>query len=170
MSFKHWSDIIPSTTRRYSSRNANNIPLVRVNNNYLLNTFFPSIITEWNRFDLSICNSTSVNVFKGRLLQIVRPLESSVFTCHNPIGIRYIKRLRLRFSHLHYNKFKHGFVYTFDRLYSCCTAVENTVYHFVHCPNFSTAWNTFLNGIAIVDGSIIDQDEIKLFKLSFVET
>ena len=32
------SDIIPSTTRRYSSGDANNIPLVRVNNNYFMNT------------------------------------------------------------------------------------------------------------------------------------
>ena len=35
---KYLSDIIPSTTRRYSSRNENNIPLVRVNNNYFMNT------------------------------------------------------------------------------------------------------------------------------------
>ena len=33
MSPKYLSDIIPSTTRRYSSRNANNIPLVRANTN-----------------------------------------------------------------------------------------------------------------------------------------
>ena len=43
MSPKYWSDIIPSTTRRYSSRNVNNIPLVRVNKNYFIDTFFPSM-------------------------------------------------------------------------------------------------------------------------------
>ena len=31
-------DINPSTTRRYASQNANNIPLLRVNNNYFMNT------------------------------------------------------------------------------------------------------------------------------------
>ena len=41
MSPKYLSDIIPSITR-YVTRNANNIPLVRVNNNYFMNTFFPS--------------------------------------------------------------------------------------------------------------------------------
>ena len=84
MSPKYLSDIIPGTTRRYSSRNENNIPLVRVNNNYFMNTFFPSTITEWNKLNLSIRNSASLNVFKGRLLQFIRPLENSVFTCHNP--------------------------------------------------------------------------------------
>ena len=69
MSPKYLSNIIPNTTRRYSTRNANKIPLVRVNNNYFMNTFFPSTITEWNKLDLSI----------GRLLQFVRPLENSVY-------------------------------------------------------------------------------------------
>ena len=73
MSPKYLSDIIPSTTRRYSSRNENNIPLVRVNNNYFMNTFFSSTITEWNKLDLSIRNSASLHVFKGRLLRFERP-------------------------------------------------------------------------------------------------
>ena len=37
--------------------------LVRVNNNYFINIFFPSIITEWNKLDLSIRNLTSLNPF-----------------------------------------------------------------------------------------------------------
>ena len=164
MSPKYLSDIIPSTTRRYSSRNENNIPLVRANNNYFMNTFFPSTITEWNKLDLSIRNSASLNVFKGRLLQSVRPLENSVFTCHNPIGIKYLTRLRLGLSHLRYHKFKHGFLDAVVPLCSCSKAIENTVHYFLPCPNFSTARNTFLNEIAIVDRSIIDQDEIKIIQ------
>ena len=75
MSPKYLSDIIPSTTRKYSSRA----------NNYFMNTFFPSTIIEWNKLDLSIRKSSSLNIFKSRLLGFVRPLENSVFTCHNPI-------------------------------------------------------------------------------------
>ena len=164
MSPKYLSDVIPNTTRRYSSRNENNIPLVRVNNNYFMNTFFPSTITEWNKLDLSIRNSASLNVFKVRLLQFVGPLENSVFTCHNPIGIKYLTRLRLGFSHLRYHKFKHGFLDAVDPLCSCSTAIENTDRYFLHCPNFSTARNTSLNEITIVDRSIIDHDEIKIIQ------
>ena len=129
-----------------------------------MNTFFPSTITEWNKLDLRIRNSASLNVFKGRLLQFVRPLENSVFTCHNPIGIKYLTRLRLGLSNLRYHKFKHDFLDTVDPLCSCSTAIENTVHYFLHRPNFSTARNTFLNEIAIVDRSIIDQDEIKIIQ------
>ena len=46
MSPKYLSDIIPSITRRYALRNANNTPLGRDNNNYFMNTF-PSTRTEW---------------------------------------------------------------------------------------------------------------------------
>ena len=63
MSPKYLSDIIPITTRRYASRNANNIPLVRINNNYFMNTFFVPRITEWNKLDQSIQNSTTLNIF-----------------------------------------------------------------------------------------------------------
>ena len=145
MSPKHLSYIIPSTNRRYSSRNANNIPLVRANTNYFMNIFFPSTITEWNKLDLSMRKSTSLNIFKSRLLRFVRPLENSWSTCHNPIGIKYLTRIRHGFSHLRYHKFKHGFLDAIDPLCSCSTGIENTVHYFLHCPNFSLARNTFLN-------------------------
>ena len=117
-----------------------------------------------NKLDLSIRNSTSLNVFKGRLLQFVRPLENSVFTCHNPIGIKYLTRIRLGFSHLRYHKFKHGFLDATDPLCSCRTGIENTVHYFLYCPKFSFTRNTFLKEIAIVDRSIIDQDDIKIIQ------
>ena len=134
-----------------------------------MNTFFPSTITEWNKLDVSICKSTSLNIFKSRLLQFVRPLENSVFTCHNPIGIKYLTRIRLGFSHLRYHKFKHGFLDAIDPFYGCSTGIGNTVHYFLHCPNFSKAQNTFLNEIAIADRSIY-QDEIKIIQAFLMET
>ena len=85
-----------------------------------------------------------------------------MFTCHNPIGIKYLTRIRLGFSHLRYHKFKHGFVDAIDRICSCSTGIEITSFT---VPTFHLfAWNTFLNEIAIVDRSIIDQDDIKVIQ------
>ena len=53
-------------------------------------------------------------------------------------------------------------------LCSCSRAIEHTVHYFLHFPIFSTARNTFLNEIAIVDRSIIDQDEIKVIQTFFI--
>ena len=121
---KYSSDIIPGTIRRYTSRNADNVPLVRVNNNCVINTLFPSTITEWNKFDLSIRKSNSLSIFKDRLLQFVKLLENSVYTYHNSVGIKYLTRLRLGFSHLRYRKFKHGFLDAVDPLGSCRSAIQ----------------------------------------------
>ena len=129
-----------------------------------MNNFFPSTITEWNKLDLSIRKSTSLNIFKSRLLRFVRSLENSVFTCHNPTGIKYLTRIKLGFSHLRYHKFKHGFLDAIDPLCSCSTVIENTVHYLLHCPNFSFARNAFLNEIAIADRSIIDQDDMKIIQ------
>ena len=92
-----------------------------------------------------------------------------MFTCHNPIGIKYLTRIRLGFSHLRYHKFKRGFLDAIDPPCSCSTGTDNTVHYFLHCPNFSTARNTFLNEIAIVDRSITDQDEIKIIQTFLFE-
>ena len=56
-----------------------------------MSTFLLSTITEWNKFELSILISTSLYIFKGRLLQFVRPLENSVFTRHKPIKVSILK-------------------------------------------------------------------------------
>ena len=87
-----------------------------------------------------------------------------MFTRHNSIEIRYLTTLSLGFSYLCYRKFKHGFLDAVHPLCSCSTAIENTVHYFLHCPNVSTARNSFLNEIVIVDRSIIDQDEIKIIQ------
>ena len=97
--FPGWKVCLPCAYNFTDSRLEKTcIPLVRVNDNYFMNTFFPSTITEWNKLYVSIRNSTSLHIFKGRLWQFVRPLENSVFTCHNPMGIKYFTRLRLGFS------------------------------------------------------------------------
>ena len=120
---KYLSDIIPGTTRRYFSRNANNIPLLRANTNYFMSTFFPSTITDWNKLYLSIRKSTNLNIFKSILLRFVRPLENSLFTCHNSMGIKYLTQIRFVFSHLRYHKFRHGFLDAIDPLCSCSTGI-----------------------------------------------
>ena len=60
MSRKYLSEMIPNFTRRYVSRNANCILLVRVNSNYFMNNIFLSRITDWNKPDLTIHNSASL--------------------------------------------------------------------------------------------------------------
>ena len=114
-----------------------------------MNTLFPSTIIEGNKLDLSIFNSTSLNIFKGRLLQFVKSIKNSVYTSHNRIGIKYLTRLRLRSSYLCYQKFKHGLVDAINPPCSHSTVIENTIHYFLHCPQsfnctkYLSQWNYY---------------------------
>ena len=48
-----------------------------------------SVILEWNKLDIDMSDSTSINIFKKSLLQFVRPSPKSVFNSHIPKGIKY---------------------------------------------------------------------------------
>ena len=60
MSPKYLSDIL-SNTRSMLQEVRKNILLARANNNYFMDNFFLSTITEWNKLDLIIQNSTGPN-------------------------------------------------------------------------------------------------------------
>ena len=108
---KYILNIIPVTVNRYNTRNTNNIPQFKVKDIIFRNSFFPSAITEWDKLDLNIRNSESLNIFKKSLLKFKRPSGSSVFNCHNLRGVKLLTKLRLGLSHLREHNFKHGFLY-----------------------------------------------------------
>ena len=57
-------DIIPKVLSTRTTRNHNNIPLFNVKHEYFRNSFFPSIVIEWNKLDNNIRNSESLSAFK----------------------------------------------------------------------------------------------------------
>ena len=64
----------------------------------------------------------------GNVLKFIRPSSNSIFDCHNPIGIKYITRIRLGLSHLREHKFKHSFQYTLNPICNCGNDVEFVIY------------------------------------------
>ena len=103
-STKYLFDKIPTTRTAYRRRNnIDNIP--RFNVKHFKNSFFQSIVTEWNNLEKS-----KKSIFKKSILQFIRPTPSRTFNCHNPVGIKLITRLRLGLSHLRDHKFKHNFL------------------------------------------------------------
>ena len=82
------------------TRSSNNIPCFHFKRNFFKNSFFPSVIIEWNNLDISIHNSKSLSTFKKSILQLIRPSLSSTYNYFNNKGIKHITRLRLGLSHL----------------------------------------------------------------------
>ena len=71
----------------YTSRNVHSIPIFSLKINYFKNSFFPSIISEWNKLDPAICNSESLSIFRKNIFHFIRPAPNSIYNCHNPTGV-----------------------------------------------------------------------------------
>ena len=155
-------NIIATPVRPYNTRNANNIPQFKVKHNFFKNSFFPSVVIEWNKLDLNIRNSENLFIFKKKLLKFIRPSENSVFRCHNPKGIKLLTRLRLDLSHLREHKFKRGFLDSPNPICSCGQNIETSTHFLLRCFNYSNERLTFLNIIRNIDSNILSKNDFKV--------
>ena len=159
---KYFLKIIPITVSRYNTRNSNNISQFKVKQNVFRNSFFPSAVIEWNKFDLNIRNSESLNFLKNSLLKFIGPSGNSVFKCHNPRGVKLLTRLRLGVSHLREHKFKHGFQDSLNPICSCGNDIETLSPFILHCPHYSNERSTFLNTIRNINRHIFDMNNLQI--------
>ena len=116
-----------------SYRNFNHIDPYYCRTDIFKYFFFPYKIAEWNKLDLSLKNDKSYTCFRNSLLKIGRPVQNSIFKVYNPLGIKFLIRLRLGLSHLNEHKSKHNFQNCLNRLCSCSLKVELTIHFFQHC-------------------------------------
>ena len=69
------------------TRNSNDLKGIDVKHNFFQNSFFPFAISEWNKLDLKIRDSTALESFKKLILNFIRPGQNSTFKLHSPLGI-----------------------------------------------------------------------------------
>ena len=155
-------NLIPNFNRVHNTRLSYNIPPIKVRHDYFKNSFFPSVITEWNKLDLNIRNSASLNTFKKQLLNFIRPCANSIFDIHNPLGIKLLTRLRLGLSHLREHKFRHCFQDNLNSLCECGKHIESTMHFLLHCTNFLIPRQNLFQKIRNIDDRILSQSEMQL--------
>ena len=155
-------NLIPNFNRVQNTRLSYNIPTIKVKHDYFKNSFFPSAISELNKLDLNIRNSASLNAFKKKLLNYIRPCANSIFDIYNPLGIKLLTRLRLGLSPLHEHKFRHCFQDTLNLLCECAKDIESTMHFFLHCTNFLIPRQTLVQKIRNIDNNILSQSETQL--------
>ena len=148
--------------RPYNTRNANNIPQFNVKHNFFQNSFFPSVVIEWNKLDQNIRNSENLFIFRKKLLKFIRPSGNSVCRCHNPKGIKLLTTLGLGLSHLQEHKFKHGFLDSLNPICSCGQNIETSTHFLLHCSIYSNERLTFLNIIRNIDSNILGKNDLKV--------
>ena len=101
-------------------------------------------------------------VFKSNILKFIRPSSNLIFDCHNPIGIKYITRIRLGLSHLREYKLKHNFQDTLNPICNCGNNVESPIHFFLHCPLYSNERRTLLNSLVNIDHTLLDNTDFSL--------
>ena len=119
-------------TKACNTRNSNNIPRFKIKHSFFWNSFFPSAVIKWNELDLNICNSESLDILEKSFLKFIRSSGSSVFNCFNSRGVKLLTRLRLGLSHLHENKFKHGFQDSLNPICKCGNDIETSAHFLLH--------------------------------------
>ena len=126
---------------------------------FFRNSYFPSIVTEWNNLDRSIRNSENFSVFKKNILKFIRPSPNSIFNCHNSTGAKLLTRLRLGLSHLRDHKFKHSFQDLLTPICNYRTDVETTTHYLLHCPLFSDERLILINNIWNIGSNILNLND-----------
>ena len=105
-------------------------------------------------------------MFKKSLLQFIRPSGSEVYNIHDSIGLKYLTRLRLEFSHLREHKLGHNFQDTLNPLCSCNLLESETVNHFLLlCRIYASQRKILLGSIFELDAGIENLSNAKLAQL-----
>ena len=151
-------NLILSVNRFYDIKNNTNVPSFNCRTEHFKNSFFPNVITEWNKVDINIKSMTSYNAFKNALLGFIRPKHVDTFGIHNPIGLQLLTRLRLSFRHLNEHKFRHNFCDFLNPLCDCKLEPETTSHFSLRCHLFQVERTALLNDIKEIDERIISDN------------
>ena len=140
------------------------IPYIKTKHNFFKNSFFPSVIIEWDKLDTSLRRCDSYNVFQSNILKFIQ-CSYLLFDCHNPIGIKYITRIQLELSHLREHKFKYSFQDTFNPICNCSNDVESAINVFIHCPLYSKERHPLLSSLVNIDHTLLDNTDFSLTQI-----
>ena len=129
-------NLIPKIQQTTRTR-INRMPTFHCRTDCFKNSFFPSTLNDWYKLDETIRNSESISIFRSRLLLFIRTLESNVFNVFDPIGLKFLTRLRLGFSHLNEYRFQYNFQDCMNPLCSGSLEIEDTSQYLLQCYHFS---------------------------------
>ena len=145
--------IMNGLTPDYLYRCITDIPTNCTNRYYM--SFFPYCKAYWDNLDCSVKNSTSLSVFKTKLLRIIRPTESVIPICNDNKTLSALTRIRVGHSDLRGDRFRHNFNCS-SPLCSCDTGDETAEHFFLKCPKYTTPrMSLFLKLLEITEWTIL---------------
>ena len=82
--------------------------------------------------------------------------ENSIFSIYDPLGFKLLTRLRLQFSHLNEQKFRHSFGDTINAICACGSEVETTEHFLMRCHLYSQQRLELFENLKKVDSSFLN--------------
>ena len=146
--------MIRQSNHQYKTRSIEDVATFYYRTDVFKYSYFQHTILEWSKLDMEIRRSESFLSFEDSLLTIGRPTAKPTYNIHNPIGLKFLTRLRLGLSHLNEHKFKHNFQDCVKPLCSCSLEIESISHFFLHCHHFTNIRASLLDDLQSVDRNI----------------
>ena len=137
--------LIPQHHNLFNLRNQHLIPEIFCRTNIFCDSFFPTVIKEFNKLNPHITHQLSFYSFRKFLSKSIRPIPNFLFDAYDPHGIKLLTRLRVGLSHLREQKFRHGFNDTIDPFCPCNMEIESVSHFFLRCLNYTNLRSDLMN-------------------------
>ena len=143
------SEPIPNMNQsNYNLRNQPVIGQIRARTEKFKASFFPDSLLEWSKLDPEIRQSPSINVFKSRLLSLIRPPSNSIFGIYDPQG--FATQLRVGVTKLNYHKFMHNFHESINPMCPINDGMEDAEHFLLLCHSFRVQRYDLLASVLLV--------------------
>ena len=142
------------------SANKNNLQEFSCRTESFKHSFFPFCVREWNKLDNTIRDAVPINQFKSMLKNFFSLNQRSLFSIHDPVGVKLLTRLRLQFSHLNEHKFRHNFKDCVSPMCDCGAETETTSHFFLRCQFFANERQKLRDDVYQLDVSIKHLNEV----------
>jgi hypothetical protein len=106
-------NVIPHTVGEQTGRNLRNrmnLVVPATNKNYILRSFIPSSIREWNSLPLDVCNAPSKEALKTTLLKRYGIQCNKAYLQSSSKGSINLSRIRMGLSALNGDRHKYHFI------------------------------------------------------------
>ena len=107
----HLYNLIPKSNCSYNTRQLDKVESFYCRTNIFKNSFFPSVIDEWNKLKPEIRTVDSLLKFRKLVFNWDNgcPLFNPIYNTFSPLGLKYLAHFHPELSHLNEHKFKHNF-------------------------------------------------------------
>ena len=152
------------STSNYQTRSANknNLQEFSCRTESFKHSFFPFCVREWNKLDNTIRDAESIKQFKSMLKNFFSLNQRSLFSIHDPVGVKMLTRLRLQFSHLNEHKFCHNFKDCVSPMGDFSAETKTTSNLFLSCQFFANERQELRHYLYRIDASIKNLNENSL--------